>query len=163
MQHSATPYEMHCLWPWQLWVLAGFVVLSAAGLFAAHAVVAHRRGWLWIRAFELAGCFGVFVVPVLSSPYAHFHHWFAGWFLGMHASLHDHWWSRAAMAYSWGTYVNGIAVYGRDPLLTCAYARFVATDQNCPGLSPVVADAATIVEALPPPDWRNCSGSGYHP
>jgi len=102
------------------------------------------------------------------------------------------------MAYCWGMYVNGIAVYGRDPLLTCDYARFLATDQNCPGMQlqdggPPMTAATTaygypesgssgkglayfpvfeqvffwfvhgISDIPDPPDWRNCSSSGYHP
>eukprot|EP00533_Pseudo-nitzschia_delicatissima_P012454 CAMPEP_0197277326 /NCGR_PEP_ID=MMETSP1432-20130617/16922_1 /TAXON_ID=44447 /ORGANISM="Pseudo-nitzschia delicatissima, Strain UNC1205" /LENGTH=371 /DNA_ID=CAMNT_0042743507 /DNA_START=172 /DNA_END=1284 /DNA_ORIENTATION=- len=132
MQHSATPYEMHCLWPWQLWVFAILVVIVSVGLGIAHAVVAHRDGKLGRMLIEILFCVSAFIVPVSFSPYAHFHHWFAGWFLGMHANLHTKWWSRATMAYCWGMYVNGIAVYGRDPLLVCDYARFIARDQKCP-------------------------------
>lgn len=132
MQHAVTLYEMHCVWPWQLWAFAGPVVLVSVGVALAHAIVANRRGIAWIKFGELLASVGVFLVPVVSSPYFHFHHWFAGWLFGMHANLHDRWWSRAAMAYCWGMYVNGIAVYGRDPLLTCDYARFLVEDQNCP-------------------------------
>ena len=35
------------------------------------------------------------------------------------------------MAYFWGMYINGIAVYGRDPLLTCDYVKFMVQDQRC--------------------------------
>lgn len=185
MQHSATPYEMHCLWPWQLWAFASIVILGVAGLLVGHAIVAHRHGRLWIAVGELLGCLGVFVLPVVASPYAHFHHWFAGWLLGMHANLHNEWWSRATMAYCWGMYVNGIAVYGRDPLLTCDYARFLAIDQNCPismigndlgqdnsrggGLISFLGELLFGLangggfEESNPPNWRNCTDSGYHP
>eukprot|EP00539_Tryblionella_compressa_P010518 CAMPEP_0178780934 /NCGR_PEP_ID=MMETSP0745-20121128/2334_1 /TAXON_ID=913974 /ORGANISM="Nitzschia punctata, Strain CCMP561" /LENGTH=87 /DNA_ID=CAMNT_0020438247 /DNA_START=42 /DNA_END=305 /DNA_ORIENTATION=+ len=87
------------------------------------------------------------------------------------------------MAYFWGMYVNGIAVYGRDPLLTCSYAHFVAEDQGCPTtfdhpvplemetVSTTILDVvlATFHGKLPgdgnlqPSDWRNCSSKGYHP
>jgi len=133
MQHSSTPYEMYCTWPWKLWAFAIVVVAGTVGLVVAHARVAHRDdGRLWSTAGEFLLCGALFVLPVVASPYAHFHHWFAGWFLGMHANLHHKWWSRAAMAYCWGMYVNGIAVYGRDPLLTCDYALFLVHDQQCP-------------------------------
>jgi hypothetical protein len=96
----------------------------------------------------------------------------------MHANI-DVWWSRATMAYFFGMYINGIAVYGRDPLLTCEYARFVSKDQGCP--EPFVDRIDTIWNAdtptsflhtilfgfadddLHPSDWRNCSSKGYHP
>ena len=135
MQHSATPYEMYCTWPWKLWAFAIVVIVGTVGLVVAHARVAHNHrdgGRLWSTAGEFLLCGMFFVLPVVVSPYAHFHHWFAGWFLGMHANLHHKWWSRATMAYCWGMYVNGIAVYGRDPLLTCDYALFLVHDQHCP-------------------------------
>ncbi len=177
MQHSATPYEMHCLWPWQLWLFAILVVVVSGGLGIAHAVVAHRDGKLGRMLLEILFCVSAFIVPVSFSPYAHFHHWFAGWFLGMHANLHTKWWSRATMAYCWGTYVNGIAVYGRDPLLVCDYARFIARDQGCPmpinDYESVAWTTTTTTTTMnpfsaffftdDPPDWRNCTSSGYHP
>lgn len=95
------------------------------------------------------------------------------------------------MAYCWGMYVNGIAVYGRDPLLTCDYVRFLAEDQNCPGMGidrEIIVDggdmeskygmgglASLVIHLLlngtasngnndlQPTDWKNCSSSGYHP
>jgi hypothetical protein len=132
MGHSVTLYEMHCVWPWQLWVFVGTVIPLFATLFFAHLVRAHREGILTIKLIELSLCIGMFLAPIVPSPYFHFHHWFAGWFFGMHANLSDVWWSRMTMAYFWGMYINGIAVYGRDPMLTCEYARFVTSDQNCP-------------------------------
>jgi hypothetical protein len=101
-----------------------------------------------------------------------------GWLFGMHANI-DVWWSRATMAYFFGMYVNGIAVYGRDPLLTCEYAFFVSKDQGCQETSEDrigtvgIADAPTSLlhtilfvianDDLRPWDWRNCSSKGYHP
>ncbi len=175
MQHSATPYEMHCLWPWQLWVFAVIVVAGIGGLVLAHLVTAYRQKRFWHLVGEFLFCIVAFILPVATSPYAHFHHWFAGWFFGMHANLHDTWWSRACMAYCWGMYVNGVAVYGRDPLLTCDYAHFLARDQGCPisvtleeypppehgGLFPLLGEIVFVSDDLP--DWRNCSSSGYHP
>jgi len=193
MQHAVTLYEMHCLWPWQLWAFAVVVVLLSVGVAIAHVVVANRQGFLWIKLGEFLLCIGLFVAPVAASPYFHFHHWFAGWLFGMHANLHNVWWSRAAMAYCWGMYVNGIAVYGRDPLLTCEYARFITEDQNCPmvwdgeieqdmGTNVDTAGASSFLDLflsgitmilsgvdngndddLHPADWRNCSSRGYHP
>jgi hypothetical protein len=157
MQHSATPYEMHCLWPWKLWAFAILVVAGMAGLVVAHARVAHNHrednGRLWNTTGELLLCAVFFVLPVVASPYAHFHHWFAGWFLGMHANLHHKWWSRATMAYCWGMYVNGIAVYGRDPLLTCDYALFLVHDQHCPidiDIGGATATVTTMTITNPP-------------
>jgi hypothetical protein len=102
-----------------------------------------------------------------------------GWLFGMHANL-DTWWSQATMAYFFGMYVNGIAVYGRDPLLTCGYAKFITDDQRCPTTSLYTNEPSEVVKhallealSLPffaifgdgvdPMDWRNCSSKGYHP
>jgi hypothetical protein len=122
---------MHCVWPWQLWVFAIALIPLFTTILVAHVVVAFRHKILTRKLFELVTCLGLFVVPVMTSPYFHFHHWFAGWVFGMHANLPDVWWSRATMAYFWGMYINGIAVYGRDPLLTCDYVKFMVVDQRC--------------------------------
>lgn len=132
MGHSVTLYEMHCLWPWQLWAFVAMIIPLFATIVFAHLVRAHHQGILTIKLIELILCIGLFLAPIMPSAYFHFHHWFAGWFFGMHANLSDVWWSRMTMAYFWGMYINGIAVYGRDPMLTCEYARFVTSDQNCP-------------------------------
>jgi hypothetical protein len=103
---------------------------------------------------------------------------FVGWLFGMHANF-DVWWSRATMAYFFGMYVNGIAVYGRDPLLTCEYAYFVSKDQGCPVEDTIGMGRRYIYffyvafyfvrlcgfadGDLRPSDWRNCSSKGYHP
>ena len=96
----------------------------------------------------------------------------------MHANL-DVWWSQATMAYFWGMYINGIAVYGRDPVLTCEYAHFVTEDQGCPavfmghkGTEWTLEEVGSMIwngynvrnsNDLHPSDWRNCSSQGYHP
>eukprot|EP00980_Cylindrotheca_fusiformis_P021688 scaffold8529_cov137-Cylindrotheca_fusiformis.AAC.18 len=84
---------------------------------------------------------------------------FAGWMLGMHCN-YNVWWSRAAMAWCWGMYINGIGVYGRDPILTCEYAYFVATDNHCPFV--MAYSTSSLENHLPPSpaDWRNCSSHG---
>lgn len=135
MGHSVTMYEMHCVWPWQLWALVALLIPLFASVVIAHVVRAHQEGVFAIKVIELSLCVGFFLSPIVPSPYFHFHHWFAGWFFGMHANLYDVWWSRMTMAYFWGMYINGIAVYGRDPMLTCEYARFVTVDQSCPAMN----------------------------
>jgi hypothetical protein len=78
MGHSVTLYEMKCIWPWQLWVFVACVVPLFAVIIFAHIVVAFRRGVVWIKLGELGLCLLIFLGPVVSSPYFHFHHWFAG-------------------------------------------------------------------------------------
>lgn len=141
LRYSATLYQMHCIWPWQLWI---FVILFLLPV-SVFVIVAHVRyacnrnnnnnasngNQLLLKIFEICICGIFFLAPVISSPYFHFHHWFAGWFIGMHCNYNT-WWSRATMAWCWGMYINGIAVYGRDPVLTCDYAQFLTIDNRCP-------------------------------
>jgi hypothetical protein len=81
----------------------------------------------------------------------------------------------ACMAFMWGAYINGIAVYGRDPVLTCEYAYFLTVDQACPYVNCYIEGLAnppnatnpddtnkTAVKSMIPPDWRNCSVDSYH-
>mmetsp|Transcript_9877 Transcript_9877/g.21452 ORF Transcript_9877/g.21452 Transcript_9877/m.21452 type:complete len:132 (-) Transcript_9877:1991-2386(-) len=68
---------------------------------------------------------------------------------------------------------QGIAVYGRDPVLTCGYTLFLSKAQGCPYLDcymdglanpPEQIDNQThIVHEMKQPDWRNCSADAYHP
>lgn len=70
-------------------------------------------------------------------------------------------------------YINGIAVYGRDPVLTCEYAYFLSVDNHCPFVNCYLDalkdmeehpnNATHVVEKMDPVDWRNCSARGYHP
>lgn len=158
-------------WPWQLWAFVVFVVPLFIYLFLAHIIRAYRKHVLLMKLAELSACLFFFVSPVIPSAYFHMHHWFVGWLLGMHANF-DVWWSRAVMAWAWGTYINGVAVYGRDPVLTCEYAYFLTVDQHCPYINcyleaianqhNATKNATHHVQEMITPDWRNCS-SGYHP
>lgn len=171
LQHSLTLYEMHCRWPWQLWLFVGLLVplVVALILWHVHHAVQHRV--FVVKLFELIVTVAIFLVPPMTSNYFHFHHWFAGWLIGMHCNF-DVWWSRAAMAWCWGLYLNGIAAYGRDPLLTCGYAYWLSTDLRCPyvqcyleALQRPQNDTSPHppVQPMIPPDWRNCSADSYHP
>ena len=73
------------------------------------------------------------------------------------------------MAWCLGMYVNGIAVYGRDPVLTCEYAYFLTVDLNCPYADCYwealrhPENATNHVTEMIPVDWRNCSSTDYIP
>jgi hypothetical protein len=172
LQHSVTLYEMHYVWPWELWTFVLVLVPTIGALVLAHVVRAVREGILQMKLMELALCVLFFVAPLAPSSYFHLHHWYAGWLLGMHAN-YDVWWSRLAMAWCWGMYVNGIAVYGRDPVLTCEYAYFLTVDNHCPYVNCYLEalkdlrdhphNHTTHVQEMVPADWRNCSSDDYHP
>jgi hypothetical protein len=79
---------MMCLvWPWELWVFVVVTIPLFVGLLTMHVVHALRRNCLAMKLFELALCSFFYLAPVLPSAYFHFHHWFAGWFIGMHCNF----------------------------------------------------------------------------
>jgi len=167
LQHSVTLFQMHCIWPWELWVFALVLIVAAGGLVAAHALKAYRDKMVASKLTEVGLCVLFFMVPMITSDYFHLHHWYAGWLMGMQFN-YDVWWSRLAMAWCWGMYVNGIAVYGRDPVLTCEYAYFLTLDNRCPYISCYLEGMAdvnnTSVKEMVPVDWRNCTATDdYHP
>jgi len=170
LRHSLTLYEMHCTWPWQLWVFCAVLTVVIGGVAILHVRKAVRDRVFLLKVVELLLCVLFLLVPLMTSPYFHLHHWYIGWWIGMHANF-DVWWSRATMAWCWGLYMNGIAVYGRDPVLTCGYAYFLSLQQKCPyldcyleGISNTPAPSPTnqTVKEMIPPDWRNCSADTYH-
>ena len=171
LKHAFTLYEMHCTWPTALWAFLVFAVLLVGVLILVHVHYAVRNGIFVQKLIELALCAVFLLMPYMSSPFFHMHHWYAGWLAGMHFNFNT-WWSRAAMAWCWGCYINGIAVYGRDPVLTCGYSLYLSASQSCPfldcyvdGIHRPANDTAanhTHVAPMLPPDWRNCSADTYH-
>jgi len=172
LQHSFTLYEMHCRWPPALWIFVAILIPLIVTIILWHVRYAVRTGVFVSKFMELVLAVVLLVAPYATSPYLHLHHWYVGWLAGMHANF-DVWWSRATLAWCWGLYINGIAVYGRDPVLTCGYTLFLSKAQGCPYLDcymdglanpPKQIDNQThIVHEMKQPDWRNCSADAYHP
>lgn len=167
LQHSISMYTMHCIWPIQTWIYAIIVVSISSLIILLHLNRAYRNRVILTTLMEMFLSILFFVAPSASSKYFHLHHWFGGWLLGMHFNF-DVWWSRAAMAYSWGMYINGIAAFGRDPLLTCEYALFTSIGNGCPfircyldSLNDVNNTSHHNVTEMIPADWRDCSASGF--
>ena len=84
LQHSVTLFQMHCIWPWELWIFALVLVVAATGLVCAHALKAWRDRLLIAKLTEVFLCIIFFMAPVITSNYFHLHHWYAGWLMGMH-------------------------------------------------------------------------------
>ena len=174
LQVSFTLYDIHCRWSWKIWVFIGTLLPLIVTLVWLHVRYAVRHECFVRKLLELVLATAVWMVPNVMSPYFHFHHWFAGWWIGMHANF-DTWWSRATLAWCWGLYVNGIAAYGRDPVLTCGYTLFLAEQNRCPFLDCYldgiqtphndddVFHNETTVTPMVKPNWRNCSADAYHP
>jgi hypothetical protein len=175
LQHSVSLYDMHCSWPLTLWLYLLVVLSISALLIFKHIQYARQQERIVLKLLEIILAAVIWIMPQLSHPNFHFHHWFAGWMVGMHFNF-DTWWSRAAMAWCWGQYINGISTWGRDPQLTCAYAYYLSIDQHCPYMKcfqeQITVHEAnsnrtenqTVYMAFPEPDWRNCTADGnYNP
>lgn len=166
LQHSFTLYEVHCTWPVALWIFVACAAVLVVAAVLQHVRYAVTNGLLAQKVIELLLAVTIFLAPLLSSPYFHFHHWFAGWLIGMHCNF-DVWWSRAVMAWCWGSYINGIAVYGRDPVLTCGYSLYLSSSQWCSymdcyleGIHEFINGTNTsVVAPMLPPDWRDCQAN----
>jgi hypothetical protein len=169
LRYSVSSYEIVCRWPWQLFAYA----ILAVG-FGVWLVVLHIRGFqrrrIWVSRFlEVCVTCCIFLFPVMSHPNFHLHHWYFSWMVGMHANL-ENWWSQMVQAFLWGQYLNGIAVWGRDPILTCAYGYFVSTNIHCAYMQcfydqhdddddDTSGTNTTGYKPFVEADWRNCSAS----
>mmetsp|Transcript_9900 Transcript_9900/g.16445 ORF Transcript_9900/g.16445 Transcript_9900/m.16445 type:complete len:221 (+) Transcript_9900:499-1161(+) len=163
LQYSFTLFEVHCTWPWQLFVFVAVIVPLGCIVVFKHVQYALQVRQLGMKLLEISLCVLFFLLPQVSHPNFHLHHWFIGWLIGMHCNF-ETWWSRAAMAWYWGLYVNGIAVYGRDPLQTCDYAFYISRDTHCSFLQCFVHttigpnnETHTVYNEPNELDWRNCS------
>jgi len=115
------------------------------------------------RLVEFGLCMSLFLLPYASNPNFHLHHWYASWLFGMHSNVGT-WWSDVVLAFSWGTYINGIAVYGRDPVLSCAYSYYLSTDNRCYYMECYHEDdddggGGGGYKPFIPPNWRNCNAT----
>mmetsp|Transcript_1983 Transcript_1983/g.2823 ORF Transcript_1983/g.2823 Transcript_1983/m.2823 type:complete len:502 (+) Transcript_1983:125-1630(+) len=131
LRHSLSVYEVMCNWPWQLFCYVFVLSFGIAALITKHVKYAMQTKTLQQRLLEVTATIILFLpLPVVKHPNFHLHHWFGMFLIGMHTNINK-WWSRCAQFICWGIYVNGIAAYGRDPILTCAYAYYISTDGNC--------------------------------
>ncbi|KAG7344494.1 hypothetical protein IV203_022502, partial [Nitzschia inconspicua] len=131
LQHSVTPAEVACEWTWQMWVLVLLGVIPLILLIGgAHVWTAYRRGTAIQKAIELMATFVVFLAPYMGSAFFHLHHWYYGWLVALHCNV-DTWWSRLCRNVFFGVYVNGVAIFGRDPVMTCALSFYQSQNQDC--------------------------------
>jgi uncharacterized protein (DUF697 family) len=157
LHHSITSYEMHCLWGWQMWALIALGALPLfGGVVGAHFVYAFRQGLGMRKLVELVLSLMIFLMPYASSSFFHLHHWYYAWLFGMHANLNI-WWSRLTMGILWGIYINGIAIFGRDPIMTCAVTLYQSQNQQCPYVDSSEDYTLEALSANFATDWLNCS------
>ena len=161
LHHSLTAYEMHCSWTWQFKVLLLFGALpTIVILVGAHFRYAHQQQQAALQKLvELSLGLGIFLLPYVGNAFFHLHHWYYAWMLGMHANF-PVWWSQLTMSVMWGVYMNGIALFGRDPVMTCAVSLYQSQNQQCPFVSDDFTGLMntgftnTVGTSF---DWHNCS------
>jgi len=162
MQHSFSMFDIMCGWPWQLFA---FSILALAGVVAIihhHIVIFRKFGVLGSRLAENISVISIFILPYITNPNFHFHHWYACWLFGMCANAPTIL-SQIVMSYMWGCYINGIAVYGRDPILSCSHAFYTSTNLQCSFMSSYSNQTDDDQASTPQypefesPNWRNCS------
>lgn len=164
--YSLSLFQLHCIWPWSQYLFIFLFVLPILSVvFGAHIRYAIKNKLFKQKLVEFALGVALFIVPFASNPYFHLHHYYIGWVFGMHANF-DVWWSRVCLALSWAFYVNGIATWGRDPILGCALSLYRSTGQSCPYMTcyhELPHNDTTRHQDVPTsngeqPNWRNCSG-----
>lgn len=167
LQHSVSAYEIVCRWPWQLFAYGLVVLVLSGSLLSYHVASFYQQRLLLSRSLEWLLCLLIFLLPFVNNPSFHLHHWYVSWMVGMHANANTLW-SQATLAYLWGNYINGIAVYGRDPILSCAYPFYLSTTNlhcefmACYSTTANSSKNTTIYKPYIAPDWRNCSANHYH-
>jgi hypothetical protein len=133
LQHSVTPLDMVCGWTWQMWTM---VWLGAVPLLlmlgGAHVVTFYRQGQAIPKLIEVLTTLMVFLAPsiMMERQFFHLHHWYYAWLIGMHCNINT-WWSRLGRNVMFGIYINGVAIFGRDPIMTCALSLYQSQSQKC--------------------------------
>merc|ERR1712032_1101179 len=167
MKVTISLYTIMCTWSALTFAGAAFILLLAIGAIGLHVhYVCHvvERGARLKFAVEVVVVAAVFVAPRVAEPGFHFHHWFSAW-LG---ALFCRWptvWSRTLQAFLLGVYTNGVAVYGRDPVLACEAAFISASSLRCNWFEtcewPVHDRNQSASPMYRSPDWRTCTPGDY--
>ena len=158
LRHSVSLYDIHCSWPAMLFIYAFFLLVMSITFIVALIRSHHRRVVLRSRMVEAMTLLCLFILPyaALASDSFHLHHWFIMWWLGMQSNAPE-WWSRSFQAFALGSYINGIAVYGRDPVLECKHAFYVSTNQQCAFMQCYEGENETEYKEFIGADWKLCN------
>lgn len=170
LQASVSIYTIACEWDVLNFLAYGIVVILVVGIVVAHLFYFCLRFDRAARArlaAEIVMVAVIFVAPRASEPAFHAHHWFLAWLLALFCRLPTSW-SRATQAFLIGYYVNGIALWGRDPVLTCQTAFDLAWHARCPWFESCIdmwnMMNETESESGPtfrPPNWKTCDAGDY--
>jgi len=120
----------------------------------------HHRNVIRSRAVEFIILACLLILPYAQHDSFHLHHWFGMWWLGMQSNAPEIW-ARSFQAFCLGSYLNGIAVYGRDPILGCNYAFYRSTNLECEFMECYKGGNETEMEYddFVAPDWRTCNAA----
>ena len=117
LKNSITLHNLKHTWQWQLFLFAGICIIIILAVLGLHVFRSIRDGSIIHKFVKMLMLAILFIVPGSTHEAFHLHHWASFWLLGMFFSRPE-WWSQLSMAICWGQYINGIAVWGRDSVLT---------------------------------------------
>ena len=129
-KYSLSTYDIMCRWSFEVFLITGVLLMFGCFSLLAHIRFCYCNGILACKLIELGGCILLFLVPLAGHNNFHPHHWYISWLFGMHANQSP-WWSQVTLAFMWGYYINGIAAYGRDPLLGCLESYYQSVKGSC--------------------------------
>jgi hypothetical protein len=154
MRVSLSLYAINCQWQVGTWIWVVAEVLIVLVVVAKHVQYAFSNRLALVWALEACALVLVVIVPQASDPAFHFHHWVAAWIMAIVARFEPAW-SVATQAFFVGYYLNGIAIYGRHPILACKQVYFESDQQHCTLGKNTTNGTQPIY--VPPNPW-NCSG-----
>lgn len=73
LQHSVSLYEIHCKWPWQLYIFVVIVVPLCITLAIKHVQYAIQNKILVMKLIEIGFTVLFFLMPVMGNSFFHFH------------------------------------------------------------------------------------------
>jgi hypothetical protein len=73
LQHSASLYEIHCKWPWQLFIFVIIVVPLCITLAIKHVQYAIQNKFFVMKLIEIVFTVLFFLMPIMGNPFFHFH------------------------------------------------------------------------------------------
>eukprot|EP00802_Teleaulax_amphioxeia_P015154 Tamp_15239.p1 GENE.Tamp_15239~~Tamp_15239.p1 ORF type:complete len:352 (-),score=46.07 Tamp_15239:382-1437(-) len=156
MRVSFSLYAIMCLWQPMTWVMVAGYVMFLAWITAKHVrhAIATKAALCW--AAEAVALVVIFFLPNSTDSAFHMHHWYFAWIIALLARF-DPPWSVATQAFMIGYYLNGIAIYGRHPVLACKDVVFLNQQQGC-GLIRNQTNTSNPSPIYVPPNPWNCSG-----
>jgi hypothetical protein len=130
LRNSITFYNVACTWKWQLYLVISIVLLLLVWIFYLHIRNAYRDGSLIPHLVEIFLIVLFFIVPKVTHSHFHLHHYYSFWMLGMIFNRKE-WYDQVMFLICLGQFVNGISVYGIDPVETCSYVLHASVSNNC--------------------------------